>query len=359
MAMTPASSDSENSAAEAALAALVACHHRGPLTAIELGHLLGWPRADESLLASGLAAGWLERQGPRYAITQLGREHLDRILEGIEGQLSPDDPAYVRRYRREAPTLPFDANTTWAEAVCVNYRVDPAALRTLVPDVFDLDLYDGWAFVSLTASRLKDFGVGWAPRALRMNFYQATYRAHVVYTDFRGRRQRGCYFVRSDTNSPLMSTTANLLPEFRAHRCATHPILMVRQGDHLVLSVDSGADPAGKVVLVLDTSGDIEGMPAGSCFRSREDARALIVDFYDAFAYDPREREVFFLRIERGDWRLRVATPLDHYLGFFQHGPFSPDNAELDSVFYFTDCPYRWLPLVKERRKVEDERRHS
>lgn len=336
---------------ETALAALAACHFRGPLSGDELARLLGWPVTDEGLLSGLHAAGLLERQGVRHAVTQRGREFLDRVLEGMESQLAPDDPAYVRRYRREAPTLPFDTNTVWAEAVCVNLRVQPEALRPLVPEVFDLDLHGGMAWISLTASRLKDFGVGWVPRALRMNFYQATYRAHVTFTDFRGRTTRGCYFVRSETNSSLMSGVANLLPEFRAHRCGTWPILLARRGEHLLLTVDSGDDPAGKVVLVLDTDRDHTEMPPGSLFRTRAEAQALIVDFHDAFAYDPQSDEVFILKIERGEWRLRVVEPLDYYLGYINHGPFHSGNAQLDSVFYFTDCPYRWLPLVKEKLK--------
>ena len=335
----------------AALAALAACHFRGPLSSGELARLLAWPVADETSVAGLHAVGLIEWQGARHAITQRGREYLDRVLEGMESQLVPDDPAYVRRYRREAPTLPFDTNTVWAEAVCVNLRVQPEALRPLVPPVFDLDMHGGMAWVSLTASRLKDFGVGWVPRALRMNFYQATYRAHVTFADFRGRTMRGCYFVRSETNSPLMSGVANLLPEFKAHRCATSPILLARRDRHLILTVDSGDDPAGKVVLVLDTAVEHAEMPPGSLFRTQAEARALIVDFHDAFAYDPQSDEVFILKIERGEWNLRVIEPLDHYLGYINHGPFHPGNAQLDSVFYFTDCPYRWLPLVKEKLK--------
>jgi uncharacterized protein YqjF (DUF2071 family) len=345
MAPPPQSSDP----GEAGLALLVACHHRGPLTAAELAHLLGEAAAGAGLPAELCGQGLLEPHGPRYAITQKGREFLDRVLEGIESELAPDDPGYVRRYRRAAPSLPFDANTVWAEAVAVNYRLDPAALRPLVPPVFDLDLYAGKAFVSLTASRLKDFGVGWVPAALRMNFYQATYRAHVTYTDFRGRRMRGCYFVRSETNSRLMSLTANLLPEFRAHHCATHPILMARQGGHLLLTVDSGADPAGKVVLVLDTERPLAVMPAGSVFPSVPAAYDFLVDFYDAFSYAPESGEVFLLQIERGPWDIQVVEPVDSYFGYFSDGPFPPGSAELDSVFYFRNTPYRWLPLLKER----------
>jgi uncharacterized protein YqjF (DUF2071 family) len=345
----PESSERRGVPNEDALAVLVACHHRGPLSAAELAHLLPARACAGGLLGELGRLGLLECGGARYAVTQKGRDYLDGVLEGIERQLCPDDPAYVRRYRREAPTLPFEANTVWAEAVCLNLALDPAALRPLVPAAFDLDLYRGRAFVSLTASRLKDFGVGVVPAALRMNFYQATYRAHVTYTDFRGRKMRGCYFVRSETNSAVMSLAANLLPEFRAHRCSTYPILMARKGGHLLLTVDSGEDPAGKVVVLLDAARPLAGMPAGSCFPSVKEAYAFLVDFYDAFSYDPGANEVFLLRIERGDWDIQVVEPVDYYLGYVSAGPLPAGSAALDSAFYFRDVPYRWLPLLKER----------
>src|SRR6516165_3696746 len=123
----PRSSEPGDEPSETALAVLTACHHRGALTAAELGQLLSADAGQEALLALLSAGGLLDRHGERYAITQKGRELLDRVLEGIESQLTPDDPAYVRRYRRATPTLPFDANTIWAEAIAVNYHLDPAA----------------------------------------------------------------------------------------------------------------------------------------------------------------------------------------------------------------------------------------
>lgn len=333
---------------QAALAVLVACHHRGALSAADLSRLLPDQPCAAALTALAVR-GLLEVRGGAHATTQAGRDLLDRVLEGIERHLAPDDPAFVRRYRRETPTLPFDANTTWAEAVCVNLRVEPDALRPLIPRVFELDLHAGKAWVSLTASRLKDFGVGWVPPALRMNFYQSTYRAHVTFTDFRGRKMRGCYFVRSETNSAVMSLTANLMPEFRGHRCATYPIVMARQGGHFVLTVDSGDDAAGKVVLVLDTDCPLAAMPPRSAFASVAEAYCFLVDFYDAFACEPGSDEVMILQIDRGNWDVRIVEPVDYYLGYLSAGPFPPGTAELDSVFYFRNCPYRWLPLLRER----------
>lgn len=354
MSSEPRSSDSvgvfpADSADDLQLAVLVAVHQRGELTAAEIGQLVTSGGDLGCLLAHLIALGNLELRGTRYVITQPGREFLDRVLEAIQSQLTPDDPAYERRFRREQPSLPFEANTVWAEAVSVNIRIHPEALRPLIPPQFELDLHDGWAFISLTASRLKDFGMGRVPNAVRMNFYQATYRAHVVFTDFRGRRLRGCYFVRSETNSRVMSLTANLLPEFKAHHCSTYPMLMARQQDHFLLSVDSGADPAGKVVLVLDTSRPLSAMPARSIFATIPAAYDYIVDFHDAFSYDPVTGDVLILRIERGEWEIQVFDPVDCYLGYVSAGPLPLGAAELDSVFYFRNTPYRWLPLLKER----------
>ena len=43
--------------------------------------------------------------------------------------------------------------------------------------------------------------------------------------------------------------------------------------------------------------------------------------------------------------------PVDYYLGYFSSGPFPLGSATLDSVFYFRNVPYRWLPLLKEKIK--------
>jgi hypothetical protein len=280
----------------------------------------------------------------RWAISNGGQAALARWEEAATISLAAEG------LRRVDPSLPFEANASWKEAICVNLAVSPEALRPLVPSVFELDLAADSAWVSLTVSRLADFGVGRLPRPLRMNFYQATYRAHVRYRNVDGELRRGCYFVRSDTSSPLMSQVANMLPEFRAHRCGTVPIVMARNGDHLLLTVDSLADPSGKVVLLLDeNAAPDDRLQPGSRFRDLAEARSVIVDFHDAYAWEPTTSEVYVLSIRRGEWRLRVPRVVDAYLGYATDGPFAQGAARLDSVFTFRDVPYQWLPLVKEK----------
>lgn len=343
-------SSEEERQEELGLAVLAACHQRSRLSTAELSKLLSIGVVDVPVLKLQ-QAGWLQLAHGSWQVTQAGREYLDSILLSIQSQLTPDASEYERRFRITDPSLPLAANTVWSEAICINVRVDPNALRPLVPDVFELDLYKGYAFVSITVSRLKNFGAGSVPLFARMNFYQSTYRAHVTYEDFQGNRRRGCYFVRSETNSAIMSLTANLLPEFRAHRCSTYPIFMARNGDHLLLTVDSGSDTAGKIVLVLDVAHPRTDMPSSSIFTSVSDANQFIVDFYDAFSYEPTEEDIYVLRIDRGPWNYHICDPIDCYLGYVDAGPLGTNAAEIDSIFYFQNVPYRWLPLVKERRR--------
>ena len=338
---------------EDTLAVLVACHHRGSASLEELVRILDLDTPPLPEIDALTDAGHMVAQGGRWSRTHTGRQNLDGILENIEARLAPDDPAYVQRYRRTDPSLPFEANTIWAEAVCVNIAVEPDALRPLVPDAFELDLHGDRGWLSLTASRLKNFGMGVIPRALRMNFYQSTWRAHVTYKDFRGRDMRGCVFVRSDTNSRVMSTVANLLPEFRSHRCGTCPIVMARKDDHQILTVDA-EDTAGKVVLALDIASPSRKLPTTSRFADLAAAEDHIVDFVDAFTWDEALREVMILRIERGPWNVRVVPVIDHWLGFLEGGALPAGSAEIDSVFWFRDVPYRWLPLLKEKVSHDD-----
>src|SRR5262245_41725463 len=108
----PASSESGDGDLDAvALAVLVACHHRGPLGAAELALLLPGQTISALVLETLTQRRLLDVCGQTFTITQPGRDYLDGVLEGIEARLAPDDPAYVRRYRRETPTLPFAANT--------------------------------------------------------------------------------------------------------------------------------------------------------------------------------------------------------------------------------------------------------
>ncbi len=123
-----------------------------------------------------------------------------------------------------------------------------------------------------------------------------------------------------------------------------HPALLqhgdafdqLEEGVHVMVDHDHGTAPGDR-------------LQPGSRFGSLADAREVIVDFLDAYAWEPETSEVYVLSIARGEWRLKSPRIIDAYLGYASDGPFAKGKAKLDSVFTFKDVPYQWLPLVKEK----------
>src|SRR4029078_6496718 len=104
-------------------------------------------------------------------------------------------------------------------------------------------------------------------------FYQVSYRAAVRYRDGAGAWRRGGYFVRSETNHPVMRAVGNALAEFKFHDFGAADMVMLRDGDRLTVGVDPEPGlPDGRLVSVVDTR-PLASPPAGSLLSLLGDAR--------------------------------------------------------------------------------------
>jgi hypothetical protein len=170
----------------------------------------------------------------------------------------------------------------------------------------------------------------------------------VRYRDYRGEVRRGCYFIRSYTNSPLMNAIGNSLPEFKFHEFRDAEMTMIRDGSTLVASVEPrGSDP-GKLVSVLDESGAAPVLPETSVFADLEEAHRFLVEVHDAYGWAADEGALYILTIDRGQWNVLVPRVVSVYDGTLGAAFFAGARAELDSVFAIRGVPYRWKPLRRE-----------
>lgn len=101
----------------------------------------------------------------------------------------------------------------WRHLLIVNYEVDPALLRPLVPDGCELDLFEGRALVSLVGFRfLNTRLLGWAPIPFHVNFDELNLRFYVVRR-VGDEARRGVTFVREYVPRWAIATTARLVYE--------------------------------------------------------------------------------------------------------------------------------------------------
>lgn len=147
---------------------------------------------------------------------------------------------------RIAPTRRPDETPSgeqkWRELFFLHWTFEPEAVRALVPEALELDLWQGRAYVGVVPFRMVDIRPSWLPRPLAMDFLETNLRTYVVVNG-----EPGVYFFSLDASSWLAVQAARLgwgLPYFLATmtsersgeriRCATH-----RRGTDAHLTLDA------------------------------------------------------------------------------------------------------------------------
>jgi uncharacterized protein YqjF (DUF2071 family) len=306
----------------------------------------GVARASAEAALKALAGrGLLAEQSGRWSPTPAGHAVLREIHAALERS---QDVSPSTAGMEECPSVPWltQVQTVWVEALSLNYAVAPERLATLLPAPLEPEVHQGSAWVQVLMSSLREMRPQGLSGLLGFNFYQVSYRAAVRYRNAEGRWRRGGYFVRSETNDPLMRRIGNTLVEFKFHEFGEADMMMAREGERLTFAVDPRpAFPGGRLVGVLDTR-PLPAAPEGSVWSSLEALHEPLVECYDAFGV--ADGYVYVLTIDRGPWNARFVRPVELYCEFVQDGALA-GHARLDSVLHLRECPYRWRPLRRER----------
>lgn len=277
-----------------------------------------------------------------------------REILAFHGELEAAlDPSPSVPGMEECASIPWvtTVQTHWIDAVSLNYAVDPEKLRALLPPPLEPEVFRGSAWVQVLASRLREMRPQGTPGLFGVSFHQVSYRAAVRYPSASGAPRRGGYFVKSETDHPVMRAVGNALVEFRFHGFGLADVSLERARDELRFCVRSresglvgGGD--GDIDVTLDVR---EGHAAGerSVWPDLASLQEPLVDCCDAFGVDP-DGWIYVLTIDREPWRERFARVKSARVAWLERGPLAP--ARLDSALFIPDpCAYRWRPLRRER----------
>jgi uncharacterized protein YqjF (DUF2071 family) len=324
-----------------ALAAARTSLSRAELLAIaRAAGILDGERALAAIVARGLARG-----GAELALTSDGiRAFLD-VHAALARAL---DPSPTSAAQQECPSIPWltTVQTHWIDALSINYAVEPDALARLLPAPLAPEVWRDRAWVQVLISSLRDMRPQGIASLFGVCFYQISYRAAVQYKSVDGQAKRGGYFVRSETNHPVMRAVGNALAEFKFHEFGASEVVMLRDGDRLTVGVDAES-AHGDLVGIFDTRPS-EAPPAGSLWRSLAELEEPLVECYDALGVDRDGGWLYVLTIDRDPWNARFVTPVELYCEYCESGPLG-GVSRLDSVLHFRECGYRWRPLRRER----------
>jgi hypothetical protein len=220
----------------------------------------------------------------------------------------------------------------------VNFRVDPAVVKPLLPAPFQPKLVGDWAIAGICLIRLEQLRPRGLPAAIGLASENAAHRIAVTWTDEAGEQHEGVYIPRRDTGALWNAIVGGRLFPGEHH----HARFRVR-------------DDSGAIDLRMDTddgAADVRlkghpgaGLPSGSCFASLEEASSFFAGGSVGYSPSSGGRRLDGLRLRTLTWHVEPLEVEEIRSSFYADSRrFPPGSIEYDCTLLMRDIPHEWWP---------------
>ncbi|MBL7834657.1 MAG: DUF2071 domain-containing protein [Cyclobacteriaceae bacterium] len=239
---------------------------------------------------------------------------------------------------------PFAVETFFKHSLVLTFALPKDALKPLLPPCLEADtLNDQWGFVAaalVTTQNLRPKGF---PEFLGNDFILAGFRIFVRYRTKAGKRLRGLYIIKSETNKSRMSFFGNI---FTHYNYTTTDIEETSTPHSLHFrSHNSGID------IVTDRQKQDIPLPQGSPFLDWKEARRYAGPLPFTFTYNNKTKEVLIIEGIRQHWEPKPIAVLKDKIDFIQT---KFPQAILANAFIVENIPYYWKKGKTEIWKKPD-----
>jgi len=246
---------------------------------------------------------------------------------------------------------PFPVEAFFESSLVLTYALPVAVLRPLVPPQLELDVFrDQWAFIAIAVVKTKHLRPKGFPVFMGHDFVLTGYRVFVRYTTSEGKRLRGLYILKSETDQQKMEFLGNL---FTHYNYTTTDIDITAENEWItVSSIQSGID-----IRVGTTRADIDliqpgvnisadtkhadvALPAGSPFANWQEARRFAGPLPFTFSCGEASKQVLIIEGVRENWTPVPVKVLHSRIRYLDTPQFR--EARLANAFLIREIPYYW-----------------
>ncbi|GAB3225857.1 hypothetical protein GCM10027346_07530 [Hymenobacter seoulensis] len=235
---------------------------------------------------------------------------------------------------------PFAVEAVLARTTVLTFAAPVASLQPLIPESLTLDTLDStWGFVAVALVQTNSLRPQGLPTWMGRNFFLIGYRVFVRYTTQRGKRLRGLYILKSETDKPQMQWLGNL---FTSYHYVTVDIQQTSTEKDWAIN-------SQKAKLAIEVSSVMPEplLPAGSPFSSWQQARRFAGPLPFTFSYDAASQYVTIVEGTREDWHPRPLQVQQAQVGFLDE--LNLAGLQLASAFATENVPYCWKKGRAER----------
>ena len=237
---------------------------------------------------------------------------------------------------------PFAVEAFFKSSVVLTFAVPKEELKYLIPECLELDLFkDQWAFIAVAMVQTKYLRPKGFPKIMGNDFFLIGYRIFVRYANVLGKRLRGLYILKSETDKKKMEFFGNILTHYNY---TTAPLVQHFNGNFIrVQSAGTNFN------VEVETSEEEISLPEGSPFVDWKEARRYAGPLPFTFTYQPLKKEVLIIEGVREDWVPKPLKVIDCKIPFLDSLHLS--EARLANAFIIANIPYYWKKGKREQWK--------
>jgi hypothetical protein len=237
-------------------------------------------------------------------------------------------------------THPFAVEAFFDRSLVLTFAAPAAEIQALLPAPLVPDTFQNeWGFVAVALVQTRQLRPkGW-PAFLGHDFCLVGYRAFVRYVTPAGKRLRGLYILRSETDRRHMELLGNV---FTHYRYATTDIALTDDARGLL-----AASRQSDFHIQVAPAGPEVALPTGSPFASWAEARRFAGPLPFTFSVEAAAGRIVIIEGVRQHWQPEPVAIEQAHVGFLSHLPLS--KLVLANAFLVRNVPYYWKKGRTER----------
>ena len=237
---------------------------------------------------------------------------------------------------------PFPVEAYFEQSIVLTFAVPNEELTSLIPECLTLDTFqDKWAFIAVAMVQTKGLRPKGTPKFMGNDFFLIGYRVFVRYTNQEGKRLRGLYILKSETDKKKMEFFGNI---FTHYNYTTTDIQQVEGKESIEIS-----SVQSKFHVVLDKREENIKLPEDSPFADWKEARRFAGPLPFTFTYNEDTREVLIIEGVRQNWTPNPIQIRGYQFDYLK--TLHLKNPILANAFIIKNIPYYWKKGKKEQWK--------
>jgi uncharacterized protein YqjF (DUF2071 family) len=229
---------------------------------------------------------------------------------------------------------PFAVEAFFESSLVFTFAIQKEQLQHLIPECLKLDTFnDQWAFIAVAMVQTKHLRPKGFPKFAGNDFFLIGYRVFVRYTNNKGKRLRGLYILKSETDKKKMEFLGNI---FTHYSYTTTDITQEKLNGTTSISSNKS-----EFKIIIENSKDEDiSLPHNSPFSNWKEARRFAGPLPFTFTYNNADKQVLIIEGVRENWKPAPVKVIDYQFAFLDNLKLS--DIKLANAFIINNIPYYW-----------------